>query len=135
MTPDDFSVRTGLDGLTPARVATLFRRAPLLRPTDDLGALWRAFENSPLVVSLWDGERLVALARVLTDGAHVSYLCDFAVEPDEQGAGVGARLLDETLARCAGTEVVLRDSALSAGFWAQVGFTPVDNAWVRPRGA
>lgn len=133
MTAADLTLRTGLDGLTPARVATLFRRAPLLRPTDDLDALWRAFEGSPLVVSLWDGERLVALARVLTDGAHVSYVCDVAVEPDVQGSGVGARLVEETLARCAGTEVVLLGSARSAGYWEQYGFASAANAWVRPR--
>jgi len=131
MTAADLSLRTGLDGLTPARVATLFRRAPLLRPTDDLAALWDAFQNSQLVVSLWDGERLVGLARVLTDGAHTSYLCDLAVEPDVQRAGVGTRLVDETLARCAGTEMVLRDSSISSGFWAHLGFTPVGNAWTK----
>lgn len=131
MTAADLTLRTGLDGLTPARVATLFRRAPLLRPTDDLAALWDAFQNSQLVVSLWDGERLVGLARVLTDGAHVSYLCDLAVEPDVQHAGVGTRLVDETLARCSGTEMVLRDSSISTGFWAHLGFTPVGNAWTK----
>ena len=131
MTPGRLTLRTGLDGLTPARIATLYRRAPLLRPTDNPEALWTAFENSQLVVTLWDGERLVALARVLTDGAQTSYLCDLAVEPDVQGTGVGTRLVDETLARCAGTELLLRDSSLSAGFWARLGFAPVANTWSR----
>lgn len=131
MTPGTLSVRTGLTGLTPARIATLFRRAPLLRPTDDAAALWTAFENSQLVLTLWDGERLVGLTRVLTDGSQTSYLCDFAVEPDVQGEGVGKRLLDEALALCKGTEMVLRDSSLSAGFWAKLGFAPVQNAWGR----
>ena len=127
--PGSLTIRDGLEGLTPARIATLFRRAPLLRPTDNPETLWSAFENSALVVTLWDGQRLVGLARVLTDGAQTSYLCDLAVEPDVQGGGVGKRLLDETLARCSGTELVLRDSNLSSGFYAKMGFTPVENAW------
>lgn len=124
-------LREGLDGLTPARIATLFRRAPLLRQTDDPDSLRRAFEQSPLVLSLWDGDRLMGLARVLTDGVQVSYLCDLAVEPDVQGSGAGKRLVDEVLRRCQGTELVLRDSSLSAGFYRHLGFERVDNAWVR----
>jgi ribosomal protein S18 acetylase RimI-like enzyme len=68
---------------------------------------------------------------VLTDGVHVSYLCDLAVEPDVQGLGVGKRLVERVLERCAGTELVLRDSSLSAGFYERLGFTRVENAWVK----
>ena len=128
---DALTLRDDLEGLTPARIATLYRRAPLLRQTDNPEALLRSFENSGLVLTLWNAGRLVALARVLTDGEQVSYLCDLAVEPDVQGAGVGKRLIDEVLARCAGTELVLRDSNLSSGFYEHLGFQPVDNAWVR----
>ena len=127
---DALTLRDDLEGLTAARIATLYRRAPLLRPTDKPEALMRAFENSGLVLTLWTGDRLVALARVLTDGEQVSYLCDLAVEPDVQGAGVGKRLIDEVRTRCAGTELVLRDSNLSSGFYEHLGFASVDNAWV-----
>ncbi len=125
------TLREGLDGLTPGRVATLFRRAPLLRPTDDPARLWRAFEASPLVLSAWHGDRLLGLARVLTDGEGVAYLCDLAVEPDVQGLGIGKQLLDGVVERCRGAELVLRDSTLSAGFYAHLGFIPVENAWSR----
>ena len=130
--PDDLSLRDDLEGLTAARIATLYRRAPLLRKTDNPGALMAAFEASNLVLTLWERDRLVGLARVLTDGATTSYLCDLAVEPDVQGAGVGKRLVDEIMERCKGTELVLRDSNLSSGFYDRLGFQAVDNAWVRP---
>lgn len=129
--PGALDLRDTLDGLTPGRIATLYRRAPLLRKTDNPGALRRSFENSSLVLSLWEADRLVGLARVLTDGEQMSYLCDLAVEPDLQGAGVGKRLIDEVLARCQGTELVLRDSNISSGFYERLGFEPVENAWVR----
>lgn len=128
---DTLDLRDTLDGLTPSRIATLYRRAPLLRQTDSAERIERAFANSALVLSMWDGERLVGLARVLTDGVAVAYLCDLAVEPDLQGAGVGKRLVDEVLARVEGAELVLRDSSLSTGFYDRLGFEPVGNAWVR----
>jgi GNAT superfamily N-acetyltransferase len=131
--PADLEVelREGLDGLTPARVATLYRRAPLLRPTDDPARIARSLEAADLVLSAWAGGQLVGLARVLTDHVQVAYLCDLAVEPDVQGLGVGKRLVDGVLERCRGTELVLRDSSLSHGFYERLGFAPVENAWVR----
>lgn len=130
--PGTLTLRDDLEGLTAARIATLYRRAPLLRKTDNPKALMAAFEASNVVLTLWERDRLVGLARVLTDGSTTSYLCDLAVEPDVQGAGVGKRLIDEILDRCKGTELILRDSNLSSGFYDRLGFQPVENAWVRP---
>jgi len=124
-------IREGLDGLTPARIATLYRRAPLLRPTGDRAAIERMFEASSLVISAWHGERLVGLARVLSDGVLFSFLCDLAVEPDVQGYGIGKKLIDEVLARCEGTELVLRDSDISSGFYQRLGFRRIENGWMK----
>ncbi|MEM1044120.1 MAG: GNAT family N-acetyltransferase [Bacteroidota bacterium] len=128
---EDVALRDDLDGLTPARIATLYRRAPLLRPTGDHAAIERMFDRSSLVLSAWLGDRLVGLARVLTDGEQFSFLCDLAVEPDVQGAGIGKKLIDEVLARCAGTELILRDSNLSGGFYERLGFVRVENGWMK----
>ncbi|BBM70013.1 GNAT family N-acetyltransferase [Rhodothermus marinus] len=124
-------IREGLEGLTPGRIMTLYRRAPLLRPVDDPGRVWQMFENSSLVLTAWHDGRLVGIARVLTDGVLYSYLCDLAVEPDVQGLGIGRRLIEAVLERCRGTELVLRDSDISAGFYARLGFERVHNAWMR----
>lgn len=130
-TIQEVQIREGLDGLTPARVATLYRRAPLLRPTGDRAAIERMFEASSLVLSAWQGDRLVGLARVLTDGVLFSFLCDLAVEPDVQGYGIGKKLIDDVLARCKGTELVLRDSDMSTGFYQRLGFRRVENGWMK----
>lgn len=126
-------IQEGLDGLTPARIATLYRRAPLLRPVNDLDNVWRMFENASLVLTAWKDGVLVGIARVLTDGVLYSYLCDLAVEPDVQRLGVGKALINEVFARCEGTELMLRDSDISAGYYAHLGFKRIENGWVRDR--
>ena len=131
LTLDDLEIREGLDGLTPARIMTLFRRAPLLRPVSDPERIWTMFESASLVLTAWNGSQIVGIARVLTDGVLFSYLCDLAVEPDVQRLGVGKRLINEILDRYKGTELLLRDSDISAGFYAHLGFKRVENAWVR----
>ncbi len=123
------TIKEGLDDLTPARIVTLFRRAPLLREANRRADVWKAYENSPLVLSAWLDGQLVGLARVLTDGEIFSYLCDLAVEPDVQRIGVGTALIDAIVERCAGTELILQDSELSAGFYSHLGFKRVTNSW------
>jgi hypothetical protein len=92
-------IREGMDGLTPSRIATLYRRAPLLRPTGDREAIRRMFEASQLVLSAWDGDHLLGVARVLTDGELYALLADLAVEPDVQGFGMGERIVFEPYTR------------------------------------
>ncbi len=127
----DLEIREGLEGLTPARIITLYRRAPLLRPVSDPERIWTMFEHASLVLTAWHGSQLVGIARVLTDGVLYSYLCDLAVEPDVQRLGVGKALIYEVFDRCKGTELALRDSDISAGYYAHLGFKRVENAWVR----
>lgn len=127
---DDLEIREGLEGLTPARVITLYRRAPLLRPVSDPERVWAMFEQASLVLTAWKGRQLVGIARVLTDGVLFSYLCDLAVEPDVQRLGVGKRLINGVIDRCKGTELALRDSDISSGYYAHLGFKRVENAWV-----
>ena len=124
-------IREGLEGLTPARIMTLYRRAPLLRQVSDPQQVWQMFEQASLVLTSWHDGQLVGIARVLSDGVLFSYLCDLAVEPDVQRLGVGKALINGVIERCAGTELVLRDSDLSTGFYSHIGFKRVANAWVR----
>ncbi len=124
-------INEGLEGLTPSRILTLYRRAPLLRPVSDPKKVWHMFEQSSLVLTAWHERQLVGIARVLTDGTLNSYLCDLAVEPDVQGLGVGRALLDKVFEKCEGTELLLRDSDLSTGYYAHLGFKRVSNAWFR----
>ncbi len=124
-------IREGMEGLTATRIATLYRRAPLLRPTGDREAIFNMFNRSQLVISAWQGDRLVGIARVLTDHVLYSLLADLAVEPDVQGLGIGKRLIAEVMERTRGTELLLRDSDLSSGFYERLGFARVENAWVK----
>ena len=124
----EVEIREGLTGLTPARIAMLYRRAPLLRPVWERDRLWSIFERSSLVLTAWKGARLVGIARVLSDGVLFSYLCDLAVEPDVQGLGIGGSLIQVVLDRCAGTDLVLRGQIGS--HYAHLGFERVEDAWV-----
>lgn len=59
--------------------------------------LERAIANSTRVVTAWDGERLVGLARVLSDGEHIVYAQDLLVLRAYRRQGLGSALLRKAL--------------------------------------
>jgi GNAT superfamily N-acetyltransferase len=49
------------------------------------------------VVGLYDGSRQVGFARVISDGVHVSHLCDVYVLAAYRGRGLGIELVREAV--------------------------------------
>lgn len=53
--------------------------------------------NSTLVVSAWDGDKLVGAVRVLSDTIFRSVIYDLLVSPEYQGKGSGSELVRRCL--------------------------------------
>ncbi|HXH64011.1 MAG TPA: GNAT family N-acetyltransferase [Mariprofundaceae bacterium] len=72
----------------------LLRRCALgaRRPIDDRACMQGMVDNSNLTVSAWDGDRLVGIARSLTDFHYACYLSDLAVDEGYQRLGIGRQL-------------------------------------------
>jgi GNAT superfamily N-acetyltransferase len=64
-------------------------------------AIARMLDGSDVVVGLVDSasDQLVAFARAITDGVFLAIVLDVIVAPDRRRSGLGARLMDELLAR------------------------------------
>ena len=77
-------------------VCRLYDDSGLARPTGDLLRMTEMYVNSPLVVSAWVGEKLIGIARTLTDFAWASYLADLAVAKEFQEKGIGRELFEIT---------------------------------------
>ena len=58
--------------------------------------LIKALKSSSLVITAWDGSKLVGLIRALDDGEMVAFLHYLLVRPDYQGNGIAAQLLTIT---------------------------------------
>jgi GNAT superfamily N-acetyltransferase len=92
---------------------------------------WGVFERAcagSLCFGLFEADRLVAFARVVTDGATFAWLCDAFVDPERHGRGLGKRLMADIMA-----EPRLRDlrrwglaTADAHGLYEPYGFPPAD---------
>lgn len=87
--------------------------------------LLRAMERSLYVVTAWDGDDLVGLARAVGDGETILYIQDVIVHADHHRGGVGTQLTAMLLSAFpAVRQIVLLtdDSPASADFYMGLGF-------------
>lgn len=56
-----------------------------------------AMNHTLFRVSIWDGDRIVAMARMNGDMGLNYYIKDVVVRPEYQGKGIGRRLIDELM--------------------------------------
>ena len=119
--------------LTAAAAIDLYRRSTLgeRRPVDRPDIFADMLRHADVTITAWEGERLVGIARTLTDYAYVAYLADLAVDVDCQRQGIGKRLIEETRKRLQpGCMVVLLAAPAANDYYAKVGFTHNPRAWM-----
>jgi len=102
-------------------LSRLYQAAPLgnKSPAD----LRTTFSNSMFRCFVYDGGRLIAAGRALADGVDCSYICDVAVHPSHQGAGIGRDIVSRLVARSSGhRKVILYAVAGKEPFYRKLGF-------------
>ncbi len=120
--------------LEPETLAALFDKSGIRRPTGDLERLRRMIAHANLTVTARDGERLVGIARALTDFSYCCYLSDLAVDCDYQHQGIGRALVHRVRAEIGEEAALLLLSAPEAmAYYPKLGFEAAGNAWIIKR--
>ena len=101
------------------------------RPVGDRDRMAKMLANANLVVTAWDGDLLVGIARSISDFSYVTYLSDLAVRLSHQRTGIGRELMRRTQAVGGDTASLLLLAAPAADkYYVHVGFTNHPQAWV-----
>jgi GNAT superfamily N-acetyltransferase len=120
--------------ITPAQLADVFVRSGIRRPTDDLERMGRFIEHANLMLTAWDGDRLVGVARSLTDFCYCCYLSDLAVDRAYQKKGIGRELVQRTRAAIGDSAMLLLLAAPEAmEYYPKLGMEAVTNGWIIKR--
>lgn len=120
--------------LLSADVSGVFKSSGIKRPADDLTRIQRMIDNADVNVSAWDGEKLVGIARAITDFAYCCYLSDLAVSKDYQKSGIGTELVNR-LREHLGDEVslLLLSAPTAMDYYPRIGFEKTEKAFLIPR--
>lgn len=93
----------------------------------------RGLDNSLYGVSVYDGDKLIGMARVIGDGYTCFYVQDVLVNPEYQGLGIGKSIMKKIIKFLDNVDqdaiVALMSSKGREGFYEQFGFIrrPNDN--------
>jgi ribosomal protein S18 acetylase RimI-like enzyme len=100
MSDDTITVIDTADDIERDQLVALFQSA-WWTADRTLEEVERMLRGSDVVVGLVDGspDRLVGFARAITDSTFLAVVLDVVVAADLRGSGLGARLMDELLAR------------------------------------
>jgi ribosomal protein S18 acetylase RimI-like enzyme len=112
-------------------VIELYRASTLgaRRPVDDRERMQKMLQHANLVVTAWDGSRMVGIARSLSDFAFCTYLSDLAVHVDYQRQGIGKELMRRTQAEGGRATVFLFAAPAAVAYYPHVGFSE-GSGWV-----
>ena len=116
-----------------AQVLDLYRASTLgeRRPIDDEAIVSDMIRHANLVVTAWEGDLLVGIARTLTDFGYVGYLSDLAVRESHQNRGIGIELIQKTRERMGPRSMlVLLAAPRAVEYYPKIGFTQHPSAWV-----
>ncbi len=118
----------------PEAVAELYRSSGIRRPYEDLARIEKMLTNANLTITAWDRERLVGIARSVTDFSYCCYLSDLAVDQGYQKRGIGKELIQQVKNQLSDEVALILLSAPGAmSYYPLVGFNKAENAWIVPR--
>ncbi|WP_114732085.1 GNAT family N-acetyltransferase [Vibrio cholerae] len=119
--------------ITPEQFVDLLNQTTLgaRRPTDNYECISGMLENADLLVSAWIGERLVGIARSVTDFHYCCYLSDLAVSEQNQSKGIGKELIRQTFVSLKkGCKLILLAAPQATKYYPKIGFKQHNSAWL-----
>ncbi len=120
--------------ISAPQLAQLFERSGINRPTTDIARMAQMLELADILATAWDDEKLVGVARSLTDFCYCCYLSDLAVDRDYQDSGIGRQLIQMTQEKIGPqTTLLLLAAPTAMDYYPKVGFEAVPNGWIIKR--
>ena len=93
----------------------------LRRPLHDLEAMELMLIHANVYIGAYDGPKLVALARAMTDYVYTTYLADLAVDEAYQHQGIGKKLIQELKTYIPKAKLILLAAPAAETYYPKIG--------------
>jgi len=101
------------------------------RPIDDIECINGMVENADIIVTATQNNKIIGVARAVTDFHYCCYLSDLAVDKSCQKSGVGKKLIEivqtEIGEKC---KIILLSAPQATEYYPKIGFEQHQSAWV-----
>ncbi|REC42874.1 GNAT family N-acetyltransferase [Chryseobacterium pennipullorum] len=100
----------------------------------DRNRLQKMFEDADLIVSAWEDDTLVGIARSLCDFSYCCYLSDICVHKNYRNQNIGKKLIEITK-ETAGKEckLILHSNGDAITFYQKIGMKRISEAFIIQR--
>ena len=116
---------------TVEKIIELYDDAGLARPTTDIARIRKMYEQSNLIITAWNEDELIGIARSLTDFCYATYLSDLAVKKQYQKLGIGKELVALTKEKIGNQSMLLLLSVPTAlEYYPKIGMIKIDNGFI-----
>ena len=123
--------------VSPEQFIDILHRSTLAerRPVDDRECINNMLEHANLMITAWEGEKLVGVARSVTDFSYCCYLSDLAVDQNVQKGGIGKELMRHTQ-KALGPKctLILLSAPKAQEYYPRIGMEQHSSAWILPPG-
>jgi GNAT superfamily N-acetyltransferase len=103
------------------------------RPVHDRSRMQKMIECANLIVTAWDGSKLVGIGRSFTDYSCVTYMHCLAVRSSHQRHGIGREIIKCTQVQGGPHATLVLTAAPEAErYYPHVGFVNVPQCWILP---
>ncbi|UNK17143.1 GNAT family N-acetyltransferase [Paenibacillus sp. N3/727] len=115
-------------------VIRVFKNSGIVRPIDQSERIQAMMNNADILLTAWLGDKMIGVARALTDWSYCCYLSDLAVDKEVQKSGVGRELIAKVREEI-GEEValILLAAPSAMAYYPKVGFEKIENGFMRSR--
>lgn len=101
------------------------------RPVEDRACIEGMLKHSNLSITAWDNDKLVGIARSVTDFHYACYLSDLAVDKAYQRQGIGKQLQILTQAQLGKhAKLILLAAPLANDYYPSIGYSHMPRCWI-----
>lgn len=104
------------------------------RPVEDLECIEGMLKHADIIMVAKHDDKIVGIARSVTDFNYCCYLSDLAVDKKYQKHGIGKKLIEETQnllgQKC---KIILLSAPAATKYYPKIGFTQHNSAWTLGR--
>ncbi len=118
--------------ITPEEFINILKNSTLglRRPIDDSETIKGMIDNADIIITALLDDKIVGVARAITDFNYCCYLSDLAVDTNYQNRGIGKQLINkvqEQLNRKC--KIILLSAPDATEYYPKIGFTQHNSAW------